>query len=74
MPPPIPLPNAVHITLAPTDVARIVRVREARAAQGLPPFGDERDDMTLPELDAAAKAKADIAVKATPDPNAPPVA
>jgi len=34
-------------------------VREARAAQGLPPFGDARDDMTLPELEASAKANAE---------------
>lgn len=40
------------ITLAPTDAAKSVRVWEARAAQGLPPFGDARDDMLLPELDA----------------------
>jgi hypothetical protein len=46
------------IVLAPTDVAKIVRVREARASQGLPPFGDERDDLTLSELDALATAKA----------------
>ena len=46
------------INLAPTDVAKVVRVREARAASGLPPFGDERDDMTLTELDERNKASA----------------
>lgn len=46
------------IDLAPTDVAKVVTVREARAAQGLPPFGDERDDMTITELDEKAKAEA----------------
>jgi len=48
------------ITLAPTDAAKVVRGREARAAQGLPPFGDARDDKTLPELDTR------------PDPITPP--
>lgn len=58
--------KTVPLQLAPTDVAKVVRVREARAAQGLPPFGDERDDMTMPELEASAKASA--------EPTAPPVA
>lgn len=62
------------LTLAPTDVAKVVRVREARGAQGLPPFGDERDDMTLPELEASAKAKADAAAQIKVDDNAAPVA
>lgn len=44
------------IVLAPTDVAKVVRVSEARASQGLPPFGDERDNMTLTELDESIKA------------------
>lgn len=46
------------LTLAPTDVAKVVRVREARASQGLEPFGDERDNMTITELDESLKAKA----------------
>lgn len=44
--------SATSIALAPTDIAKVVRVREARASQGLPPFGDERDDMTISQLDA----------------------
>lgn len=40
--------------LAPTDVARVVRVREARASQGLPPLEDERDDLFVSELEALA--------------------
>lgn len=48
-------------------MAKVVRVREARGAQGLPPFGDERDDMTLPELEASAKGKADAAAQITVD-------
>ncbi len=46
------------VVLAPTDVAKVVRVREARAASGLLPFGDERDDLTIAELDARAAATA----------------
>jgi len=44
--------QATTVVLAPTDVAKVVRVREARSAQGLPPFGDARDDMTISQLDA----------------------
>lgn len=44
------------LELAPTDIAKVVRASEVRASQGLPAFGDERDDMTIPELDAHAKA------------------
>lgn len=44
------------VVLAPTDVAKVVRAREARASQGLGPFGDARDEMTLPELDAKSQA------------------
>jgi hypothetical protein len=61
---------SVPLQLAPTDVARVVRVREARAAQGLQPFGDERDDLTLPELDAISQAKAKAAAE-TQTPQAP---
>jgi hypothetical protein len=43
--------------LAPTDVAKVVRVSEARASQGLPAFGDARDNMTITELDEFMKAK-----------------
>lgn len=49
--------QAVPLTLAPTDLAIVVRGREARASQGLPPFGDERDDMTIAELKALAEAQ-----------------
>jgi len=44
------------IDLAPTDVAQVVRAREARASQGLGPFGDERDDMMIAELKARGSA------------------
>jgi hypothetical protein len=67
---------SVPLELAPTDIARVVRVREARASQGLPPLGDERDDLFVSELEARAQAKADaqgeIAVEqATPDAGSP---
>jgi hypothetical protein len=45
------------LVLAPTDIAKVVRVREARSAQGLPPFGDARDEMTIAELDAWIASK-----------------
>jgi hypothetical protein len=60
--------TSVPITLAPTDIAKVVRVREARESQGLPPFGDARDDMTMTELDAYLQAKA--APKPAPAPGA----
>jgi hypothetical protein len=69
--------TVVPIELAPTDVATVVFVREARSAKGLPPMGDFRDEMTLAEYkeylaeqkeirqakaQAAADATAEIAV------------
>jgi transposase-like protein len=57
------------LALAPTDIARVVRVREARErAAGLPPFGDERDDMTISELEASGKTEAPT----PPVPGGPP--
>lgn len=56
--------QAVPLALAPTDVAIVVRGREARAANGLPAFGDERDDKTIADLKTAATA--------VPAPVAPP--
>jgi hypothetical protein len=61
----------VPLELAPTDVARIARVREARASQGLAPLGDARDDMFVSELEAAAKA--DAASAAAPPTTPAPV-
>lgn len=46
--------SAQKLDLAPADIAKVVRASEARASRGLPPFGDERDDKTIPELEAAA--------------------
>ena len=53
--------KAVPIPLAPTDIAKIVRVGPALRSIGLEPFGDERDGMTITELDEANKAKAAVA-------------
>lgn len=54
------------LDLAQSDVARVVRASEARASQGLPPFGDERDDKTVAQLGEEAKfdskAEGDVAV------------
>jgi hypothetical protein len=50
--------QSIPLALAPTDVARVIRVREARASQGLPPLGDERDDMFLSQLEALVTAPA----------------
>lgn len=43
------------LQLAPTDIARVVRVNEARGSQGLPPLDDARGQMFLDELAAATK-------------------
>jgi hypothetical protein len=53
--------KAVPIELAPMDVAKIVRVGPALRSLGLELFGDERDNMTITELDEANKAKAEAA-------------
>lgn len=48
--------NVSQIQLAPTDIAKVVRVDEARASQGLPPLGDSRGKLTISELDAQTTA------------------
>ncbi len=57
-----PLPaesaNVPKLDLAPTDIAKVVRVDEARAGQGLSPIGDERGKLTISELEAQAQASA----------------
>lgn len=54
------------LVLAPTSLDSCVLGIEARASQGLPPFGDERDFMTITLLKALDAAKADMLVKAAP--------
>jgi hypothetical protein len=57
------------IPLAPTDIAKVVRAKEARGSLSLPAFGDERDDLTITELaergkaDAEADAEVEVAEK-----------
>jgi hypothetical protein len=52
--------KATPIALAPTDVAKVVTVNEARRSQGLPPFPDAaRGTLTITELDEQNKAKAE---------------
>lgn len=48
----------VPIQLAPTDIARVVRVDEARASQGLSPVGDERGALFISELEALDEEEA----------------
>lgn len=60
------------LVLAPTSLDSCVLGREARASQGLPPFGDERDDMTLDLLKALNAAKADSILKGMQAPAATP--
>lgn len=40
-----------RLDLAPTDIARVVTVDEARRSRDLPPLGDERGAMMIAELD-----------------------
>lgn len=54
--------QAPSVELAPTDIAKVIRVREARAAQGLDPLGDERDDMTISELEAANEEEGEATI------------
>ncbi len=44
------------LDLAPTDIAKVVRVDEARASQQLPPIGDDRGHKMISELDAPGPA------------------
>jgi hypothetical protein len=59
--PPAETTPTVSLTLAPTDVAKVVRVDEARTSQGLAPIGDDRGTLTISELDALSKAPAPAA-------------
>lgn len=50
-------PGQKSLLLAPTDLAKVIRVDEARQrGAGLDPIGDERGMLTIAELDARAKA------------------
>ncbi len=56
----------VKLDLAPTDIAKVVLVKEARASQGLGLIGDDRDDKTVSEMGAeaeeGAKTEGELAV------------
>lgn len=54
-------PQPKPIPLAPTDLAKVVLVPEARGSVGLAPFGDARDLLTITELDAQIAAAAEKA-------------
>lgn len=58
-------------TLAPTDAAKVVLGKEARASLGLPPFNDKRDTMTLTQIDALADATGEAQAPAAPPAGAP---
>ena len=61
------------LPLAPTDLAKVVTVDEARdRAADLPPIGDDRGDLTIAELDAQSKAAATAAPEGEPDKPADP--
>jgi hypothetical protein len=47
----------VKLDLAPTDVARVTRVNEARVSQRLVPLADERGNLFVSELEAYSEAK-----------------
>lgn len=55
-----------RLDLAPTDLAKVVLASEARASQGLPPFGDERDESTVAALGEPAIAPAQPPEPASP--------
>lgn len=52
-----PETKVVKLSLAPTDIAKVVKVDEARGSQGLGPIGDERGKLTIAELEDIAKEK-----------------
>ncbi len=62
--------TSVRLELAPTDIAKVVRVDEARTSQGLPPIGDERGKLTIQELEFVnkpAEPGAELAQPPAPD-------
>lgn len=45
--------SAPAFTPAPTDAAKVMRVREVRSTLQQPPLGDARDEMLMPEFEAS---------------------
>ena len=66
--PPTLLPGG-HLSLSGDTIEKTTLVKEVRAYAGRAPLGDERDEMTVVELDALSKSKATEAanVAAGPD-------
>lgn len=52
---PVEVHSTVKLDLAPTDIAKVVSVNEARGSQGLGPVADERGELMISELEAVAK-------------------
>lgn len=62
--------TAPNVQLAPTDVAKVVRVDEARAGAGLPPWGGEDGQMSVSFFSAKQEAALEAAL--TPKPAGAP--
>lgn len=62
----------IPLTLAPTDMAKVITVNEARVSQGLEPLTDERGTKFIAELEADAEADAEIAVEEAAPPEVAP--
>lgn len=62
VPPRLGSSGAGQLQLPDMAIPGLVLGAEGRAAQGLPPFGDDRDTMTLEEITIFAKGRADAAV------------
>ena len=75
--PPVLAPKAAvpaaRLDLAPTDLARVVRVDEARASQGLAPIGDDRGALTIGELEKPLTAPQEGPVEAPAEDNPGPI-
>jgi hypothetical protein len=53
---------AVAIPLAPTDIAKVVRVDEARGSLQLPPWGDGAGEVSIEEFTASVEVEAETEV------------
>jgi len=57
---------SVPLEIDSRDAVKVYKTSEIRTSRGLAPFGDERDEKTIPQMDADAKAQ-EIAAKAAAD-------
>lgn len=62
---------APNVQLAPTDIAKVVRVDEARAGAGLPAWGDAEGALTVFEFSTARETAAEVEAAPAPAPAAP---